>query len=455
MTYRSVMVIMLALGSTTLSGNTLQNDYLNDTISEVIHAITKEAYYPIDVRQASIKALDTFSRQVDEYTRFLGPKEYNELLSTVGGDYYGIGIELGPKKNDEEFLMILQAKDGGPAQKAGIKRYDKIIAIDGVPVGTHTIEDNLKKIRGATRYSTVKLTVMRDTRIKTIEVKRDRMDTKTSWCAYLPQQKIIYCHISFFSHQVASQVQQALESGLKKKPRGIILDLRDNTGGVLRAAVDCASLFLPKKSLIVSTKNRNGKVVDRFHTTTKPIVPKQIPVIMLVNQYTASSAEILAKALSVHSQKLSASPYFYIVGTQTYGKGSVQDVRPIGSQCALKMTTALYYLADDTAIQNKGVIPDIHIKQKYPASKEVKLLNKLYSQSKKVKPYTTPILDHDALRLKALTKDYQITCACNLIMLLDHAKINTPHKVATHAKGLRWLQEQFVVPKSMKAEVLG
>ena len=431
-------------------------EYLSDTLSEVMQAITKDAYFPVDMQKASIKALDTFSKHVDEYTRFLGPQEYKELLATTNGGYYGIGIELGPKKDDEEFLMIVKVADGGPAQKAGIKRYDKILAIDSTQVGPHSMEDNLKKIRGDKDSSSVSLTIMRDNKPQTISVKREHLPTKSSWCAYLPQQKIIYCHIGLFTHQIAQDVEKALKKGLKKKPRGIILDLRDNGGGVLHAAVDCAALFLPKYSHIVSTKNRTGKVLNRYSTSTKPIMPNRIPVMILVNQYTASSAEILAKALKIHSAQQLLSPYYYIVGTQTYGKGSVQDVRPIGSECALKLTTALYYLPDGSSIQNKGVTPDIIIKQKYPESEEIKLLNRLYRQQKvPLKVPSFKMLDHDTRRLKALKKDHQITCACNLIMLLDQAKQSNPQAIATHKKGLTWLKEHYVIPKKIKAEVLG
>lgn len=443
--YRMVIVLALILG-----GVTIHADYLNDTISEVIHAITTEAYYPIDVHQASVKALDAFSRQVDEYTRFLGPEDYNELLATTNGDYYGIGIEVGPKKDDEEFLMIMHVKPGSPAEAKGIKRYDKIIAIDETPVGPLSLDDSLKKIRGKVRYSPVKITIMRDSKPQTMTLKRDQMTKKTSWCAHLPQQNIVYCHIGLFTHQVTSQIQKALKKGLAKKPRGIILDLRDNAGGVLRAAVDCASLFVPQASHIVSTKNRDGKVLEQYSTSSKPLVPKRMPVIILVNQYTASSAEILAQALRFHRK---TTPYFYIVGTQTYGKGSVQDVRPIGSHCALKLTTALYYLPDGSTIHAKGVTPDIIIKQKYPEPEDIKLLNKLYRQ--RIPRIKAPhIQDYDSLRLKALKKDHQITCACNIIMLLDHAKAHTPAKVSTSDKALTWLQQQYVVPKSMKAQVL-
>ena len=424
-------------------------ELVSDTISEVFHAISTESYYPLDIKQATIKALDTFSRQVDEYTRFLGPEAYKELLSTTSGDYYGIGIELGPNKDDEDFLLILQVKPGSPAEKVGIKRYDKILGIDGSPIGTETIDEDIKKLRGTKRYEPVNLTVARDKKILTLNPKRDLMQLNSSWCAYLPEQRIIYCHISLFTQQVAPHISSSLKKGLRNA-RGIILDLRDNSGGVLRSAVDCAGLFLPKGTSVVSIKNKLDKTLETYTTTTNPLVPK-LPIIIIVNQYTASSAEILTRALQYYSEQGVLSPHVFVVGTQTYGKGSIQDIRPIGSDCALKLTTALYYMPDNTAIEKVGVTPDMIIKQRYSATEELKRLNKLYSNHKGKRTLTSnkPV-DMDALRLKALKKDHQILSACNCIMLIDMV----PKNITSHSKSLLWLRKNYVVPQALAPGLL-
>ncbi len=440
----SIVIMALCLGGTSIAKTP---ELVSDTISEVFHAINTESYYPLDIKKATIKALDTFSKQVDEYTRFLGPEAYKELLSSTSGDYYGIGIELGPKK-DEDFLMILQVKPGSPAEKVGIKRYDKILGIDGTPIGSEPIEDNIKKLRGTKRYEPVTLTIARNNKILTLKPKRDLMQTNTSFCAYLPEQRIIYCHISLFTHAVASHIRTSLQK-TPRNTRGIILDLRDNTGGVLKAAVDCAGLFLPKGTPIVSIKNNQDKVLETYSTTSKPLMPK-VPIIILVNQYTASSAEILARALQCYSETGKLSPFVFVVGTQTYGKGSIQDVRPIGSDCALKLTTAMYYMPDNTTIEKRGVTPDIIIKQRYPASEELKRLNKLYSPHKVTRKLSVQRQDLDTLRLKVLKKDHQILSACNILMLLDQA----PKSITTHGKALSWLRKNYVVPKAVKPRLL-
>jgi carboxyl-terminal processing protease len=253
-----ILFILLLVGETASSAP----DVISDTITEVLTTIRQEAYYsfdPFDVKKATVKALDTFSRQIDDHTRFLGPEAYKELLSSTSGDYYGIGIELGPKKDDEDFLMILQVKPGSPAEKVGIKRYDKILGIDGAPIGPEAIEDNIIKLRGTKRFEPVTLTIARDTKILTLKPKRDLMQSNDSWSAYLPDQRIIYCHISLFTRQVTHQVERFLQKGLRYKPQGIIIDLRDNSGGLLQAAVDCAGLFLPTGTAVVSIKNNKGQ----------------------------------------------------------------------------------------------------------------------------------------------------------------------------------------------------
>ncbi len=416
---------------------------VSDTMTEIMQTITTNAYYPLDLQKATIKAAEAISREVDDYTRFLDPAAYQELIASTAGHYYGIGIELGPKKADEDFLMILGVQAGSPAEKVGIKRYDKILGIDGTPIGSESIDENIKKLRGSKQFEPVTLTIARDKKILTLMPQRDRMEAHSSYCAYLPNQRIIYCHIAAFTHNVASEIA----TSLKKAPsatQGIILDLRDNPGGALQAAVDCASLFVPQGTPIVSIKNKHHKTVHTYCTTTKPLAPK-LPIVILVNQYTASSAEILARSLQYYAEAGTLSPFVVVAGTRTTGKGSIQDIKPIGSDCALKLTTGIYVMPDNQPIEKRGVNPDIPLKQRYPAPDELKKLHKLYSPHKKTaKLHDTP-KDRDARRRNALKKDYQVESALHILGLIHLA----PKSITNHKKVLSWLTQHYAIPKNI------
>ena len=345
----------------------------SQTMAEVFHTVKRESYFPVETEKAMIKALDAFAQQADPHSRFLGPDEYKELLKTTAGEFYGIGVELYPKKDQDGSLMILSIKQGSPAEKDGLQRADKIIAIDGTPVSRMSVAECINGLKGKKRYSPVKIDILRGKKGPlSFTLTRDSIPEESCWCCYLPRQRIVYCAISLFTHQLISQLERALEKGLAKKPKGIILDLRDNNGGVLQAAVDCAGLFLARHSLVVSTKGRNNRIINQYQTSRQPLIKQDIPIIILVNTATASAAEILAQSLKIHSQqgRHITSPYIFIAGTQTYGKGSIQEIKPLSNNCALKITTGLYYLPDNTAIQEKGIQPDMVIKQKYPASPE-------------------------------------------------------------------------------------
>ena len=225
----------------------------------------------------------------------------------------------------------------------------------------------------------------------------------------------------------------------KEKPKGLILDLRDNGGGILQAAVDCAGLFLPKQSLVVSTKNRAGNIIDRSSTTREPLI-RNLPIIILVNGNTASSAEVLAQALRIHAQKNQSplSPHVFIIGTQTHGKGSVQEVKPLSNNCALKITTAHYYLPDNASLHERGIKPDILLKPRYR-----KITKQL---SKEDHPKTQA---EKSMLSKELSKDDHILSACNMLQILTNAD---PQNINSYEKAHRIVCRSFAVPHSAIAQ---
>ncbi len=430
------------------------------TMAEVYHTIQKESYFPIKVKPAMIKALDAFAQEADEHNQFLGPEHYGELRKKAAGTFYGIGVELAPKQNDDDFVMVLNVKPGSPAHKEKLQRYDKIVAIDGVPVAGLSIDHCIDKLKGEKRYSLVTLDIIREHKgALKATIQRDLIPEEHCWCYYMPYQGIVYCALSLFTQEVRTQLEAALMKAVSKKPKGIILDLRDNPGGVLKAAVECAAAFLAKHSLVVTTRGRSNRIIEQHYTTSDPLVKNDIPIIILVNGLTASSAEFFAQALRIYSKegRRAISPYVFILGTQTYGKGSIQEVKPLSNQCALKVTTGLYYLPDNTSIQGKGILPDFVIKQKYPQTEEMKLIEKM-EQKKHAKKKNRSMdkafkgVDHE--RKHALKKDYQVQCACNLLLLVDLAKTLTPREVGTHDRMLTWLRQHFTCPTALSIQDL-
>jgi carboxyl-terminal processing protease len=169
--------------------------------------------------------------------------------------------------------------------------------------------------------------------------------------------------------------------------------LRNNGGGLLNSAIDIAELFLDKNSLVATTKDRNNKVTEEYRTHKDPLASTATPIFILINPHTASSAEILAGALKVHSEKLAQQSagkkqnklLVFIVGTHSFGKGSVQELIPIGNDCALKLTTALYYLPNDVTVQGVGIEPDIKIEQKLPPTEQMQWVNTFYGKESALK----------------------------------------------------------------------
>lgn len=433
------------------------------SMAEVFHLVNTKSYFPVPVDNAMVKLLDAFVHHQDDHSHFLGPQEYKTLIKATNGDFFGIGIILGPKKPEDEFLLVLDVLPGKPAAMKGVQKYDKIIAIDGVPVGSLPLDEAVAKLKSDKRYSPVKLDILREKKgALSITVERDLIEEEHSASYYLPKQAVLYCALTVFSQKVAQQLESILKKALERNPKGIILDLRDNSGGIVQASVDCAGLFLKKGSLVASTKDRNQKVLEQFITTRHPLIKNELIIFVLVNEYTASAAEILAKALQVHAKESDGkiiTPYVFLIGTTTYGKGSVQEVIPMSNNCALKITTCLYYLPDNTCIHATGINPDFTVEQKYPPTPEMKLISKLYGKERgmqKAKENNNEPVpdakDWKKMRLEAFKNDFQVQTAVNLISLLHMSLKRFPEQVSNHEKAYSWLLKNYSTPNTLEIE---
>lgn len=359
------------------------------TFAEVFQLANQKHYKVSNAEQCMIKSIDTFLNCIDPHSNLLDPKTYKAMMEATSGEFFGIGIVIDNTRNSKDkHLIIIDTIPDGPADKAGIKPFDKIVEIDGKALEGMPTDEATMMLKGE-RNTKVHVKVMRDkeTDILPFDITRDVIKEQNSLCFYLPEQNIYYLSLNMFTDTSAKQLEGLLTKAQEKNYKGLILDLRNNSGGLLNAAIDIAGLFLEKGSLVVTTKDKQGKVTDEYRTTRNPIT-SQIPIFILINNYTASAAEILAGALQIHADNGTAkngnrknhNPFVFLVGTKTFGKGSVQEVMPISNNCAVKITTSLYFLPNDSSVQAEGITPDIEIERCMPPSESQQWIAKFYGR---------------------------------------------------------------------------
>ena len=286
----------------------------------------------------------------DPYTRFLEPSAYKEMKIRMEGSYGGIGIYIGMK---DDHLIVIAPIAGTPADKVGLKANDHIVSIDGKPTMDLSLEEAVAKIRGP-RGTKVTLGIVRGNnggKPKDYEIPREKIEIKSVEKAMLPDQ-LIYIKLNTFERQDADwELKKALKFGQSQHAKGLVLDLRNNGGGLLQNAIDIGSMFI-KSGTIVSIVDRDGNK-DDVPSTGKLVWTG--PMVVLINGGSASASEILAGALrDTHIATL--------VGERSFGKASVQNVRVLSDGSCLLVTIAKYRTPDGEDIMKKGIMPDVEVK---------------------------------------------------------------------------------------------
>ncbi len=315
----------------------------------VISFIEKQYVDKINTRDLVYGAIKGMLETLDPHSNFMPPDIYNQLKTDTAGKFGGLGIEVWVNKDG--ILTVVTPMEGTPAWKAGIKPGDRIMKIDGASTKGMSIVEATSKIRGDVG-SEVKFTVARDGASKPLEfrMKRVTIDVKSAKYEMLTG-NFGYIRLNHFQEKSSQEVKNALAKLEKKgKVNGIILDMRNNPGGLLDEAVETVNLFVDE-GVIVSTIGRNKEDKDVKHARSG-VARLDFPMVVLVNGSSASAAEIVAGALKDHKRAL-------IAGQRTFGKGSVQTVIPLADDVGLKLTIARYYTPNGTSIQAKGIEPDI------------------------------------------------------------------------------------------------
>ena len=289
---------------------------------------------------------------LDPHSVFLKEKAFDSLQETTKGEFSGLGIEIG---QDRGYVTIIAPIDGSPAEAAGLEAGDVILKIDGESVRDLPVNKSVELMRGPTG-SEVLLTIGRRGVADPFDVTviRDIIKVPSVRSREL-MEGYLWLRASQFQRDTGQEAIAKIESALSEGPlEGIVLDLRNNPGGVLGASVDMAGAFLDG-GLVVYTEGRHPQSKDRFEATPGDMI-KEVPIVVLINGGSASASEIVAGALQDRRRAV-------IMGTRSFGKGSVQTILPVTDTRAVKLTTALYYTPNGRSIQAEGIVPDIVVER--------------------------------------------------------------------------------------------
>ena len=324
-----------------------------DLFGEVLDKIKKEYVEDIDQSEMLDSAINGALQSLDPYSSYMGPELFQEIETDTKGEFGGLGIEVGMEAG---VIKVISPIDDTPASKANIKSGDYIIQIDGNQVQGKSLIEAVKMMRGPVG-SEIKLTIRRKGEKKAIEKKiiREIIQIK-SVEAKIFEKKIAYLRLKSFNSNSSKQLVKEINKFEKKDgPVGYILDLRNNPGGLLTQAINVTDFFLDNGE-ILSTKGRKTIENRRFFAKKGDKV-KGKPLIVLINQGSASASEIVAGALQDHKSAI-------VLGENTYGKGSVQSVIPLSDGGGIRLTVSKYYLPSGKSISEVGVAPDIMVEEK-------------------------------------------------------------------------------------------
>lgn len=323
------------------------------TFADVFKQIKQSYVEPVDDKTLLENAIRGMLSGLDPHSTYLDAKSFDELQVNTTGEFGGLGLEVGLENG---FVKVISPLDDTPAQKAGIEAGDLIIKIDGKPVKGMTLNEAVDSMRGP-RGSSIELSIVREGQHQPFDVKLKRDTIKVqSVKARSLEPGFGYIRVAQFQANTGPEFREAVEKLRKqnKALKGLVVDLRNNPGGILQSAVDVADAFIAD-GLIVYTEGRLPNSKSRFSAEPDDIA-QGVPIVVLINGGSASASEIVAGALQDHKRAI-------IMGTESFGKGSVQTVMPLSETSAIKLTTARYFTPNGRSIQAHGIVPDIEVER--------------------------------------------------------------------------------------------
>lgn len=337
--------------------------------TEVFGRIKSDYVEPVDDKKLITEAINGMLQGLDPHSAYLDPDSFKDLQAGTQGEFGGLGIEVG---TEDGFVKVVSPIEDTPASRAGLKPGDLIIKLDDTPVKGMSINDAVKRMRGKPNTD-ITLTIMRKGEPKPIVVKLTRAVIKTqSVKAKLTEPGMGFIRITQFQEHTGEDLAKSLKklyAENKGDLKGLVLDLRNDPGGLLNAAVGVSGAFLPRDTLVVYTDGRTDDARMKLHNVPEsyargssdylrdlPAAVKKVPMVVLINAGSASASEIVAGALQDHKRAV-------VMGTQSFGKGSVQTILPLGNNTAIKLTTARYYTPKGRSIQATGITPDIIVEE--------------------------------------------------------------------------------------------
>ena len=350
----TVLGLALSLGSSVLAGRqtpaaaATANDPAQ-LLTEVLEHVRREYVDPVNDQRLMEAAVRGMVEGLDDHSAFLDAAEYQHILDSTSGAYTGIGLDIGIEHGQ---VVVIAPVENSPAAAAGVLAGDIIISVDSMPVGSHELAETIARLRG-TAGSRVRVGVVRgeDALSHSFDIERAEVHLDSVERRLLDSGDV-YLRLAHFSATTAAEVEHALATLATSPTQGLVIDLRNNPGGVLDAAVEVADLFLDD-GVIVSADGRGPDARFRYSATTGALMINR-PIVVLVNGGSASASEILAGALQDNGRAR-------IVGSPTFGKGSVQTVLPLTDGHAIKLTTSRYYTPSGRSIHNRGIQPDVTV----------------------------------------------------------------------------------------------
>lgn len=436
----AIFISLLAFFSlTTLAVSQIDQKVKDDLYSQIelysytlttIQADYVEELPPKDLIYGSLKGM---LATLDPHSQFLDPDEYKELKTETEGKFGGLGIEISIR---DGLLTIITPIEGTPAWKAGIKAGDRIVKIEDELTKDITLSDAVKKLRGKPRTD-ITITVLREEEFKILEftITREIIHIEDVKHTQILEDDIGYIRLTEFREDTAKAFREALDDLEEMGANSLILDLRNNPGGLLNVAIKITEEFLPPDQVIVSTKGRRrSQNTETKSTNSRHLV--DWPMVVLINEGSASGSEILAGALQDNKRAI-------IVGTKSFGKGSVQSVIPLPDGSGLRLTTSKYFTPSGNSIHGTGIEPDISIDYVPPAEEPEE------DNDKKIDKIFEDIEFQDAKdkeKLKISKKELEV----REILMAD----NQVQSAISVLKGIRVFKKFGIAPEAVDTEVV-